>query len=87
MRILIIGLGSIGRRHLSVLEKIEGLELAALRSRKGTLKEAGGINEFDQTTDALAFKPDGVVIANPTSLHVESSLPFLKAGCKCIGVG
>ena len=84
MRILIIGLGSIGRRHLSVLEKIEGLELAALRSRKGTLKEAGGINEFDQIIDALAFKPDGVVIANPTSLHIESSLPFLKAGCKLL---
>ena len=84
MRILIIGLGSIGRRHLGVLEKIQGLELAALRSRRGTLKENSGIREFDQISDALAFKPDGVVIANPTSLHVESALPFLNAGCKLL---
>ena len=84
MRILIIGLGSIGRRHLKVLQEIGGHQVAALRSRKGTLKENSGIVEFTSVDEALAFGPDAVIVANPTSLHVESSMPFLKAGCKLL---
>jgi predicted dehydrogenase len=78
MRILLIGLGSIGRRHLGHLEKIGGLELAALRTNKGVLKEENGVNEFYALQDALDFNPDGVLISNPTSLHVETAIPFLE---------
>lgn len=84
MRILIIGLGSVGRRHLGAIQNIAGLEVAALRSRKGTLVDPSGILEFNTLEEALAFKPDGVVVANPTSLHIDSALPFLRSGCKIL---
>ncbi|GHA30222.1 dehydrogenase [Salinimicrobium marinum] len=84
MRILLIGLGSIGRRHLGHLEKIGGLELAALRTKKGVLKEENGIKEFYELQDALDFEPDGVLISNPTSLHVETAKPFLEKGIKVL---
>ncbi len=80
LKILIIGLGSIGRRHLSCLSEIGGIELAALRTSKGTLKDASGIKEFYTIKDSLRFQPDGVLIANPTSLHVQSALPYLEKG-------
>jgi len=84
MKVLIIGLGSIGRRHLAVLEAIGGIELAALRTRKGTLNQRSSVKEFDNVEDALRFEPDGVIIANPTSMHVESALPFLESGCRVL---
>jgi predicted dehydrogenase len=80
LKILLIGLGSIGRRHLSCLQEIGGVKVAALRTSKGTIKEASGINEFYTVEESLAFDPDGVIISNPTSLHVQSALPYLEKG-------
>lgn len=84
MKILLIGLGSIGRRHLKHLQNLPNMEIAALRSKKGELKKESFITEFYNLDDALKFKPDGVVISNPTSLHVESAIPFLKEGIKVL---
>lgn len=84
MKIVIIGLGSIGHRHLSHLKEIPGLELASLRTKKGEVKKEGGIKEFYTLQDALDFEPDGVLISNPTALHVETALPFLKNGIKVL---
>ena len=84
MRILIVGLGSIGQRHAACLQKINGVEIAVLRTSKGTLKEKSGFTEFYTLEDALNYKPDAVIIANPTSLHVETALPFLQRGIKTL---
>ncbi|MES2847643.1 MAG: Gfo/Idh/MocA family oxidoreductase [Bacteroidota bacterium] len=84
MKILIVGLGSIGQRHAGCLQKIAGIEIAVLRTKKGTLKEKSGFTEFYSLDEALAYKPDGVVVANPTSLHVATSLPFLQKGIKVL---
>jgi len=85
MRILLIGLGSIGRRHLQHLQNIPNMELAALRSKKGELKEEeNDITEYFNVDEAFNFSPDGVVISNPTSLHVESAIPFLEKGIKVL---
>jgi predicted dehydrogenase len=77
-KILLIGLGSVGRRHLNVLKDIKDVKIAALRTLKGTLKQASGITEFFNQEDALKFDPDGVIISNPTSLHIETANCFLK---------
>lgn len=84
MKILIAGLGSIGKRHLEALQKIDGVEVSALRTGKGTLKDKSSLHEFYSIEDALAYKPDGVLIANPTSKHVETALPFLEKGIKVL---
>ena len=84
LKILIIGLGSIGHRHLSHLKNISGLELAALRTKKGEVKKEGEIKEFFNVEDGLNYNPDGVLISNPTSLHVETAIPFLKNGCRVL---
>lgn len=80
LKILVVGLGSIGRRHLNCLSNVDGIEAAALRTSKGSLKNSGGCAEFFSLRDALSFKPSGVIISNPTSLHVETALPFLQLG-------
>lgn len=84
MKILIIGLGSIGQRHLKILSSFAKIEIAALRTSKGQLKNDILVTNFFKLKDAIKFNPDGVIISNPTSLHVKSALPFLKLGCKVL---
>lgn len=79
MKILIVGLGSIGRRHAALL-KNAGVDIAILRSAQGTLKEKSEYLEFYSLEEAMNYQPDGVIIANPTALHVGSALPFLQQG-------
>ena len=80
LKILLVGLGSIGRRHLACLNELQDVEVAALRTSKGTLKDTSEIKEFYSVQESLDFKPDGVLIANPTSLHVQTALPYLEKG-------
>lgn len=64
---------------------MEHIQVAALRTSKGTLQDSDlDIIEFYSTKDALGFYPDGVIICNPTALHVESALPFLERGIKVL---
>ncbi|OGO19769.1 MAG: hypothetical protein A2Z14_08555 [Chloroflexi bacterium RBG_16_48_8] len=84
MRILICGLGSIGRRHLRNLVLLGVEDLFLLRSGKSTLPDEG-ISDFPQERDlekALErWEPDAVIISNPTSLHMEVALPAAEDGC------
>jgi predicted dehydrogenase len=78
----LVGMGSIGRRHAECLRSLGIDRLYALRSGKG-LKSCHG---FDFVTDVRTFdeltehNPAGVVVANPTAIHSETALPFLKSG-------
>ncbi len=83
MKFLIAGFGSIGRRHLRNLITLGQNDLVLLRSHKSTLPE-DEIKDIPVETDicaALAHQPDGVIIANPTALHLDIAIPAAEAGC------
>ncbi len=83
MKFLIVGFGSIGRRHMRNLIGLGQNDIILLRSHKSTLSE-DEIKDIPVETDieaALAHHPDGVVIANPTALHLDAAIPAAKAGC------
>lgn len=65
---LVIGQGSIGRRHVQVLEKI-GCQVGVV-SRRGAGKANDGFAAVGRAIEQ--FKPDYVVIANETSAHVPT---------------
>ena len=83
MKFLIAGFGSIGRRHLRNLISLGQNDIVLLRSHKSTLPEdeIKDIPVETNITDALAHHPDGVVIANPTALHLDTAIPAAEAGC------
>ena len=84
MKILIIGCGSIGRRHMANLRRIGGHELIAYRTRRENsekLETEYGVRIFYSFEEALAQGPEAAIIANPTSLHVPAARHALKAGC------
>jgi len=97
MRILIVGLGAAGQRHARNLRRLlgDGVELLALRRlgggpalsdglvpKHGVLPEDSlDIHVFDDLTRALHECPDGVVVADPTSMHIVTASKAMDAGC------
>ena len=81
MKILVIGCGSIGRRHAANAAAIAD---AAVMDLDRTLavacaRETGcpGFSDLDQ---ALAWKPDGVVVATPHDSHLEVARKAIDTG-------
>jgi predicted dehydrogenase len=83
MKFLIAGFGSIGRRHMRNLLNMGERDIIFYRTQHSTLPEdelSGFIVETN-LEKALAHKPDAVIIANPTAMHLEIAIPALQAGC------
>jgi predicted dehydrogenase len=83
MRYLIAGLGSVGRRHLRNLLALGEKDIILYRTHRATLgdEELAGLPVETDLSDALKWKPDAVIVANPTSLHMHVAVPAAEAGC------
>ena len=82
MKFLIAGLGSIGRRHLRNLKALGHTDMLLYRTHQATLPDTdlSGFPTFTDLQQALAEKPNGVIVANPTALHLEVATASAKAG-------
>ena len=73
--VLVVGLGSIGRRHIGIINNIfPDVNIVLLRHKKCSEKEYGSlrINQCVTTlNDAIKTKPQAAIIANPATKHVE----------------
>ncbi len=84
MKYLIAGLGSVGRRHMRNLIALGEKDIVLYRTRKATMPEdelAGYPVETDLLEALKKHKPDAVIVANPTSLHLQTAVPAAEAGC------
>lgn len=96
-RVLLVGLGAAGQRHARNLRTLlgDGVEFLAWRSlgtspvltdrlqveAGSSLEEKLALRSFPTLESALAERPDAVVIANPTSLHLPVARAAAGAGC------
>lgn len=97
MKILVVGLGGIGQRHVRNLRALLGdsVEIIAYRVRRlshvvtptmgadqmRNVEEVYKIRSFPSLDEALAQKPNIAYICNPSSLHVAVTRACLVAGC------
>jgi predicted dehydrogenase len=82
-KILIAGLGSMGRRHLRNLRSLGHTNFILYRSHRSTLPEAE-LEDLPTETDlqaALAHQPAAVIVSNPTSLHLPVAIAAAQSGC------
>jgi len=72
-RILIVGLGSIGKRHVRILQEIvPNVEITVLRHKEcQDLSVLGIKNCVTNIIQALKFKPQAAIISNPASFHID----------------
>lgn len=84
MKILIAGLGSIGRRHFRNLIALGETDLVLLRTQRSTLPDealAGYPVATDLDAALRVHRPEAVIVANPTTLHLDVAIPAAEAGC------
>ncbi len=83
MRGLVVGGGSIGRRHLQNL-KLLGVDCLALvetsPARRDVIASELKVDSFEDLFAGLNWNPDFVVVATPTYLHGEQTLAVLEKG-------
>ena len=83
-RIVVVGAGVMGRRHVEYIETSSCADLAAVcdrDARAATLAAQYGVPLFHDYTEALDLAaPDGAIIAAPTQLHEEIALACIRRG-------
>jgi len=80
-RALIVGLGSIGKRHLRLArELLPNADIRVLRRQLTDSVPEYANGCFSCIKDAIAFAPQIGVIANPATLHVDSAQSLADAG-------
>ena len=82
-KILVIGIGSIGRRHIRNIKFLIPNSTISLlsKSSNGTYDEEKLVdNIYRKTSDTLTLSFDAIFICGPASSHIKISLDFLKKG-------
>jgi predicted dehydrogenase len=84
MKVAVVGIGSVGRRHLGNLLRL-GIDDIIAVSEHNRLDELSIENRRVPVCHdfgcALAGRPDAVVVANPTHLHLDYLRRAIDAGC------
>ena len=85
LRTLVVGCGSIGKRHARVLRQIGVKTLYACDPVPGQVEAAARDARFDKVADSfeagVALAPDVVFLCTPPALHVAQATQAITAGC------
>lgn len=77
MRVLIIGLGSIAKKHVLALRKINpSVEIYALR--RSLLEESNGIMHIYSLEEVETLFLDFIIVSNPTNVHFSTLKEIYK---------
>lgn len=73
MKVLIIGLGSIAKKHIAAINQLdESAEIFALRSNPNSKSDLSGVVDIYNLNDIKVSYFDFVLISNPTSEHFST---------------
>ena len=79
--ILIVGYGSIGKRHFKNIYGRPNTRIVILTKQNNLHKlEKNGVIVTHSISDALEYKPDIGFVTNETSLHIETAIKLANSG-------
>ena len=85
MKVLVVGTGSIGRRHIEVLQSIGRHDVGICELDKNNADEAAQKYAIDEVyydlDDALKSGFDVVIVCTPNAYHADASVAAMEAGC------
>lgn len=82
--VLVVGCGSIGRRHIQNAAHLNVGRIIAFdvrESQRAKVRQDLNICVFDELAQALHLSPTVVVIATPTDQHIPIALEAARSGC------
>jgi predicted dehydrogenase len=84
LRLAIVGLGLIGRRHAAAIKQIDSIEICAVVDTDSEIISQAthsGVVTFSDLSDMIdTVNPDGIILATPTNYHVSQGLTCVEAG-------
>lgn len=84
MKILVIGCGSIGERHIKNLENLSAGTIIASDinpDRLQSIKEKYSLDVFDDIDSAMDQKPDVALVCTPPPLHIPLAMKVIDHDC------
>ncbi len=93
-KVLIVGLGSIGRRHIKILKEIIDCNIFVLRQKNKNKEDIPEVEGYIFKWEDLQYKDiDFAIICNPSVFHVDTaitlaqkSIPFIIEKPVCISM-
>ena len=83
--IAVVGAGLVGVRHIDAMSRVDNVALCAVVDTSDAARRIAAVNQvpFYTSLEELFAKapPDGVLLATPTTLHLEQGLQCIDAGC------
>ncbi|AXE61675.1 Gfo/Idh/MocA family protein [Candidatus Thioglobus sp. NP1] len=82
-KLAIIGLGSIGRRHLRLISELRpDIEVVVVRSGNGPYSKDEKLASkiFSSVSEAIKFGVEAAIISSPATFHLQQSIEFAKHG-------
>tara|TARA_R110002060_G_scaffold76233_4_gene86438 strand:+ start:4536 stop:5474 length:939 start_codon:yes stop_codon:yes gene_type:complete len=85
MKVIVVGPGAFGIKHLDGIKNIDGVDVVALVGRsvektQSVADEYGIAGIFTDLDEALKIDADAVILCTPTQQHAEQSIQCMKAG-------
>jgi len=85
MKVIVVGPGAFGIKHLDGIKNIDNVEVVALVGRnldktKAVANEYGIKQVFTELDEALKIEADAVILCTPTQQHAAQSIQCMKAG-------
>ncbi|MFT6507884.1 MAG: 2-hydroxy-4-carboxymuconate semialdehyde hemiacetal dehydrogenase [Colwellia polaris] len=85
MKVIVVGPGAFGIKHLDAIKNIDGVDVVALVGRdyektKAVAAEYSIDQIFTDLDEALKIEADAVILCTPTQQHAAQSIQCMKAG-------
>lgn len=85
MKVIVVGPGAFGIKHLDGIKNIDGVDVVALVGRdyektKAVAAEYSIEQIFTDLDEALKIEADAVILCTPTQQHAAQSIQCMKAG-------
>jgi predicted dehydrogenase len=81
MKILVVGYGSIGKRHIRNILKISNNQIIVCTKHKDNFLRKNDCLVYESLNDCLNEKPDIGLITNVTSLHIDTAIKLARSNC------
>ena len=84
LRIAIVGMGLVGRRHAAAIKEVGSVEVCAVvDADEAVTKQAAraGVESYDDLSVMInTARPDGIILSTPTNLHMSQGLTCIESG-------